>query len=223
VTTTRADSLTTKRRTLAAYVQERSPQALLGFVIVATVTRVMQGAPHWIDAVVVLIVIGLVGPVEWLIHRFLLHAPADSHRFTTLGTGRVHVEHHRDPAEIRWLLLCWHDAIRFSVALVAVVSAWSVPLALIMGASPLRTATTAAAAALVALAHYEWIHLLVHTRYRCRSRYYSALARHHRLHHYRNERYWLGVTSRNGDRLLGTMPPRSAVAPRSAHLASEGP
>lgn len=58
----------------------------------------------------------------------------------------------------------------------------------------------------IGLAHYEWVHLLVHTRYRPKWPYYRGLARNHRRHHRRNEDYWLGVTSNTGDRLLRTLP-----------------
>jgi hypothetical protein len=41
------------------------------------------------------------------------------------------------------------------------------------------------------------------------------LARNHRRHHYRNERYWLGVTSNAGDRLMRTLPKADDDVPRS--------
>ena len=53
---------------------------------------------------------------------------------------------------------------------------------------------------------YEWTHYLIHTRYRPRSKLYDRLWQNHRLHHYKNENYWLGVTMLLGDRLLGTQP-----------------
>jgi hypothetical protein len=68
---------------------------------------------------------------------------------------------------------------------------------------------------LVALLHYEWVHLLVHSRYRPRSRYYSRLAKNHRLHHFRNESYWLGVTIDTGDRLARTLPADRSAVPLS--------
>jgi hypothetical protein len=67
----------------------------------------------------------------------------------------------------------------------------------------------------VALAHYEWTHLLVHSRYRPKSRFYARLSRNHRLHHFRNERYWLGVTSNSGDRILRTLPRAKTDVPLS--------
>lgn len=38
--------------------------------------------------------------------------------------------------------------------------------------------------------------------------------RHHRLHHYKNEEYWYGVSLHLADRLLGTLPSADSV-PRS--------
>ena len=86
---------------------------------------------------------------------------------------------------------------------------WAVPVALLADGAVAAPWLTAVVLAQVALAHYEWVHLLVHTRYRPRSRYYRRLARNHRLHHFRDERSWLGVTSNLGDRLLRTYPARN--------------
>ena len=55
----------------------------------------------------------------------------------------------------------------------------------------------------------------MHTRYRPSSRLYARLARNHRLHHFRNERYWLGVTSNSGDRILRTLPRSKTDVPLS--------
>ena len=58
---------------------------------------------------------------------------------------------------------------------------------------------------------YEWTHFLIHTDVRPRTPVYRALWRHHRLHHFRNENYWYGVTGRLGDRVLGTLPGKNDV------------
>jgi hypothetical protein len=66
---------------------------------------------------------------------------------------------------------------------------------------------------------YDWTHFLIHTRYQPRTELYRRAWRNHRLHHYRNERYWLGVTSPIADVVLRTSPARDAVAvsPAAAH------
>ncbi|MEX1368505.1 MAG: sterol desaturase family protein, partial [Nannocystaceae bacterium] len=58
---------------------------------------------------------------------------------------------------------------------------------------------------------YEWTHYLCHTSYRPRGRLYRRLWRLHRLHHFKNEHYWMGVTMHFADWVLGTLPSPRAV------------
>jgi len=65
--------------------------------------------------------------------------------------------------------------------------------------------------ALGMLLTYEWTHPLIHSAYRPRHRYFRSIERAHRLHHFRNEHYWFGVTVNAADHLLGTFPAREDV------------
>lgn len=174
------------------------------------------------DLIAVAVTLLITGTVEWIIHLHLLHASEDAWTSRTLGTGSGHRRHHLDPPDLDWLLLRGVDAGVFVVAFAGVTAAWSLPLMWITGSALLGPFLTAWALAALGLLHYEWVHLLVHTRYRCRSRYYARLARNHRLHHYRNERYWLGVTTNSGDRLLGTYPADRDDVPLSDTARSLG-
>jgi sterol desaturase/sphingolipid hydroxylase (fatty acid hydroxylase superfamily) len=59
---------------------------------------------------------------------------------------------------------------------------------------------------------YEWVHYLVHSDYRPRTRAFRAVWRNHRLHHYKNEHYWFTVTTAGtADRLFGTCPDSASV------------
>jgi len=71
-------------------------------------------------------------------------------------------------------------------------------------------ATAMIVAAAIA-AYYEWIHFLTHTSYRPTGWYYKRQWRFHRLHHFKNEHYWQGVTMHLGDRVLGTLPDHAKV------------
>lgn len=53
---------------------------------------------------------------------------------------------------------------------------------------------------------YEWTHYLVHTNCRPKTRLYRRLWKNHRLHHFKSEQHWYGVTMLGGDRLLGAAP-----------------
>jgi hypothetical protein len=155
------------------------------------------------------VVVVLLGPVEWVIHRMLLHAQSTNRVAELLGTRDSHERHHRVPDDLDWLLLRRPNAIGSCLAIVLPLGA----IALVLGSVPLispevarATAASTMTAGLLALAHYEWVHLLIHSKYRPTSRYYAYLDRNHRLHHFRNERYWLCVTVDVGDRLARTLP-----------------
>lgn len=218
--TTRADSFKTKRDTLGAFLRAGSPRVLLTFMSVAVVLRVTLGNWGWGDLVVLGATLVLAGFVEWTIHLLLLHAPKDSFRNRVLKTGVGHRQHHEDPSDVESALLKTPDAILFSLIFIGFTAVWSLPLLWItnqwiVGTGLLHPYLSAVTLAYIGLAHYEWTHLLVHTSYRPKSRYYRRLARNHRLHHFRNENYWLGVTTNSGDRALRTLPRSKSDVPLS--------
>lgn len=212
----RADELRTKRTAFAAFARHGSPRVIATALTAGVGVRLLIGGWGILDLVFLAVTLLLVGVVEWCIHRYLLHAPPDSFRMRVLKTGSGHREHHLDPGHVGWLLLGTADAAIFAGMIMAGTVAWALPVTLAVGTGPAAgPIATAVVLALGALAHYEWTHLLVHTRYRPKTPYYRRLARHHRLHHFRNEEYWLGVTSNLGDRLLGTLPSNKTAVPLS--------
>lgn len=213
----RTDEITTKRDAALLFAGRGSPRVIVTALAVSIVLRLSLGQMTFADVVVIVVTFAMIGVVEWFVHRSLLHAAERSWTSRWLGLGRRHRTHHLDPLDVEYLLLRGVDAVLAVVALVAATAIWVSILtaALRVGGLPsptLAPVVTASAAALVALCHYEWTHLLVHTRYRPRSRFYGRRARNHRLHHFRNEAYWFGVTTNVGDRLLGTLPADRDVA-----------
>ena len=78
--------------------------------------------------------------------------------------------------------------------------------------APLPLAITATATTLTMILNYEWVHYLIHTSYQPKTRLYRRLWRHHRLHHFKNEEFWFGLTMLSGDTLMKTNPqPGEAV------------
>lgn len=211
----RADELTSKRATLHVFARRGSAQVFAAVAALALTLRLMVGEFGRGDLLVFAVTIAAVGPVEWTIHRYLLHADERAWTSRRLGTGDGHRRHHLDPPDLQWLLLAGADAAVFIGVFSALTVLWTLPLATLIGASGPGAWLTGCACAAAALLHYEWVHLLVHTRYRCRTPYYRRLARNHRLHHFRNERYWLGVTTNAGDRVLRTYPRSKRDVPLS--------
>lgn len=214
-TATSASELRTKRDIASAYVRNPSPQLMFATLAVAVVARIVVGQWSPLDLVMVAVVIAINGTFEWAVHLFLLHAPEGSIRMRVFGTSVGHRRHHLNPPDLRYLMLHPVEVIQFMPLLAVFAALISVPWLWVFGLPALAPFVTTLVAVYVGLAHYEWTHLLVHARYRPTSRFYARLSRNHRLHHFRNERYWLGVTSNSGDRILRTLPRSKTDVPLS--------
>ena len=197
------------------FVHRGSAQVFAVVSLTLLAVRAVIGQPDRGDVIVIGATIMIAGPVVWVIHNYRLHADDAAWAARVLGTGDRHREHHLDPPVVDWIFVQGSDAVVFVTAFGVVTAAWTVPLMWATGSATAGPFVTALACAALGLLHYEWVHLLAHTRYRCRNRYYSRLARNHRLHHYRNEEYWLGVTTNSGDRLFGTYPHDKSAVPLS--------
>jgi sterol desaturase/sphingolipid hydroxylase (fatty acid hydroxylase superfamily) len=203
------------------FLRQPSPPYLLGAVAAALGLRLAQGAWGWRDAVMALALVAVTPFVEWAIHVYLLHArPIEIRgRRVEMLTAREHRSHHQAPSVLAGVLLPVYGVLIF-LAMIAVVNwALSFPIHLVLGGPRLAYATTGVLVSYAILAAYEWTHFLIHAPYKPRGRYFKAIWRNHRLHHFKNERYWFGVTSTIGDRVIGTQPDQRSV-PRSATARS---
>lgn len=208
------------RQMFSEFLSFPSPRLLLPVAGLTVGARL--GLRRWTkrDAVIVAGILGAEPFTEWLIHVFVLHM-----RPRTLGGRRIdpllprkHREHHSDPRDPDLVFVPMPVMRRIlPVALVG----WA------LAERNLRTALTGAATSYAMLSVYEWTHYLIHSAYRPRHRPYRTLWRAHRLHHYRNERYWFGVTTHLGDRVLSTYPGREDVplspTARTLGVADTGP
>lgn len=206
---------------LRVFVRQPSPPYLFAAVMLALVLRLVQGELGWRDLVMVVGLVAVTPFVEWAIHVYLLHARP----FTVMGhrmemlSAREHRAHHEAPSVLEGVLIPVYAVLLFLVAIAAVNWGLSFPIHLLLGGPRLAFATTGVLASFSILTAYEWTHFLIHTPHRARARYYKAIWRNHRLHHYKNERYWFGVTSTVGDRVIGTLPDQRTVE-RSATARS---
>ena len=116
-----------------------------------------------------------------------------------------HRRHHRDP---------WRTATLFITT-----SAYFFNVPLVFGtlfaiARDVRLALTGSFAYFLTLLCYEWVHLLIHTAYVPRSNWYRRRWWNHRLHHFKDSRYWFGITSPMWDIVLRSRPDPSVIATR---------
>jgi hypothetical protein len=198
----------------------RSPKVIAAGIVAAAALRIALGAFTWRDAVAAAAMLAVYPFGEWAIHVHLLHL--EPFRFrgrrVELATAKAHREHHERPNHLGLILLAPLEAAALMLLAVPVVlAAFSLVL-------PLRALVTAAFAGYVLIGIYEWTHFLIHTAHRPKSRFYKAIWRNHRLHHFKNEHYWHGITSTVADRVLHTAPdqkdvPRSRTARSLRHSA----
>jgi hypothetical protein len=189
----------TLREAGAEFARYPSPRLLAGEALVLLVVRLLWPGWSLADAVVVLALLAANPFVEWLIHVYVLHCPADGGRLDR-AAGYSHRRHHEEPRDLRFQFIHPYTIYGAMGLNALLVLAFRTP-----------AAVTGVLFATVLTLVYEWVHFLIHTDYAPRHAVYRRLHRAHRLHHFRNERYWLGVTTRTGDRVLGTNPRKEDV------------
>jgi hypothetical protein len=208
-------------KTLAAargeFARKHSPWMILGAILVLAGLRIALGGIGWRDAIAVAAMLVVYPFGEWAIHVYLLHMKPIKIRGRRIDppAARDHRAHHRAPNDLTMLLLTPKElaqllflAVPFTVAIGALI------VGLVAGTVPVGALLSAAIAGYALIFVYEWTHFLIHTAHRPKSRYYRAVWRNHRLHHFKNEHFWHGITNNVSDRVLGTNPDQSTV-PRS--------
>ncbi|MCU1588357.1 MAG: fatty acid hydroxylase [Frankiales bacterium] len=181
------------------FLRHPAPLLLMGQLAVLAVARGLVGDWAWTDLIIAAAVVAAQPFTEWVLHVTVLHCPADG-RLRDKIAGYSHRRHHEEPRDLRYQFI--HPNI--------VYGGWVVDL-VILAIFRNHGALTGVLVATILALNYEWIHFLIHTDYQPKHELYRRLHRAHRLHHFRNEQYWLGVTARTGDRLLGTNPRKEDV------------
>jgi Fatty acid hydroxylase superfamily len=199
------------------FARRHSPWMILGAISALAVVRALIGDLTWRDAVAVGAMLVVYPFGEWAIHVYLLHAKPMRVRGRTieLPTTRDHRYHHRHPNNLMTLLLDAKELAQLLLlAVPAVILVGGLLVGLVAGPVPIGALISAALAGYVLVGVYEWTHYLIHTAYVPRTAAYRRVWRNHRLHHFKNERYWHGITNTVADRVLGTMPDQADI-PRS--------
>jgi sterol desaturase/sphingolipid hydroxylase (fatty acid hydroxylase superfamily) len=186
-----------------------TPWMILTLVVGAVAARIAVGGLALRDLWAPLVLALLFPFVEWVIHVFILHWRPRKLGRVTVDTlvARDHRRHHANPREIDLVFiptptLPW---------LIAAIVALPLGIGALVGAPVSATLSFIVVESLI-LMGYEWTHYLVHTDYKPRHRFYKAVWRNHRLHHFKNEHYWFSVTtSGTSDRVLGTYPDPATV------------
>ena len=191
------------------------PRLIAAFLVATIALRVALWGPwSWAELIGPAVIVAFEPFLEWLIHVLLLHFKPKTiaGKHVDPLVSRKHRAHHQNPRDVE-LVLVPVKVLRVALPVAAV-------FAFVVGRD--RAAVTTLAAAYAMLFTYEWVHFLIHSKYKPRHGYYRVIWRHHRNHHFRNEHYWFGVTMDFGDRVLRTAPKKDAVpvSPTAKDLAA---
>jgi hypothetical protein len=201
-----SSDIKTPREAWTAFSRKTAPRMMAVAIVLAVALRIFIGDFSWRDiaAVGAMLVIYPFG--EWAIHVHLLHSRLD------LPSTRSHRQHHEEPQRLDLINFGPVEALLILLlAAPAGVAVGALVIALFPGPVPLGMLVTMLVTAYLLIAFYEWIHFLIHTSHVPRTRYYKRVWRNHRLHHFKNEHYWHGITNTISDTVLGTNPDQKTV------------
>lgn len=201
-----------------AFFTFHSPRTFAVMLPLLLGVRIAVGGFSWADLLVIPVILATQPFAEWLIHVYLLHFKPMKifGRNFDLQIAKFHRAHHRDPWKLDLVFIPRRAG---WVGLAILAMAWFA-----FSPSP-QIALSGVVGTVLTTFVYEWTHYLTHTAYRPRTELYRNLWRYHRLHHFKNEHYWQGVTTHLGDRLLGTLPDHTKVpnSPTCRTLGVEAP
>jgi len=190
-----------------------SPRAALAALAIALCARLYVGEWSWRDLLPPLALLAAQPFVEWVIHKYLLHLPpiqVFGRRIELYGSIQ-HRNHHLAPSDLDRVLLKPIEVMSFLVQIAIAMALITLAVAAPIGWPVIPLALTGIVFAYIGLLRYEFSHFLIHTPYVPRTRWYRTIWRNHRLHHFKHEGYWMGVSSNLGDRLLHTNPDQRSI------------
>lgn len=225
-------ALTSKRAELTGlgacwreFTRRFSPRAVMGACALTLAARIYVGQWSWRDLMPPLALLAAQPFVEWGIHKYLLHLRPIRvlGRRVELYGSIQHRNHHLAPSDLERVLLKPVEVVSFLVQIPVVVAVLTLAMGAATGWPVLPLALTGIAFAYLGLFRYEFSHFLIHTPYVPKTRWYRTIWRNHRLHHFKHEGYWMGVSSNLGDRVLHTNPDQRTVAksPTARTLGAE--
>ncbi|HTZ55747.1 MAG TPA: sterol desaturase family protein [Candidatus Acidoferrum sp.] len=127
---------------------------------------------------------------EYTTHRFLFHAQPSKMPWLLKLQHRLHYDHHIDPPKLELLFLpLWFvipTTVLYYGVYVAITRDPVLALSLTFGS-------------VCALLYYEWVHYVAHVPFNPITPLGRYVKKYHLWHHFKNERYWYGVTNPSMD------------------------
>lgn len=143
----------------------------------------------------IFILIILLSPFnEYFIHKYFLHFPMQKNKLINKFLQNIHYQHHLDTKNVDFIfaqLWLTFPALILDI-LIAYFISFSINIALVVGVSIIFYYLI-----------YEWFHFVAHSAYTPKNAYMKYMKKYHILHHFKNEKYWFGVTNPIADFIFG--------------------
>jgi 4-hydroxysphinganine ceramide fatty acyl 2-hydroxylase len=127
---------------------------------------------------------------EYTTHRFLFHAQPSKMPWLLKLQHRLHYDHHIDPPKLELLFLpLWFvipTALLYYAVFLAITRNAALALSLTFGS-------------ICALLYYEWVHYVAHVPFSPVTPFGRYIKKYHLWHHFKNEKFWYGVTNPSMD------------------------
>lgn len=172
------------------------------WVLFATLVATAMAFPAPYAWTLVLAGIVIHVPVEYVLHRFYLHANAGTNERLKARLHQLHIAHHEDPADPDFL---------FNFPSVSILTTAFFFAIYLLASRSLGAAAALTAGQFAAFLYYEYAHWAAHHDPNPRLPWVRAMKRHHLLHHFKNEHYWFGVTQPAMDVVVGTNPKSETI------------
>lgn len=163
--------------------------AILALAIVASIVAFsIHAVPFSILAALIGAAVFFVS--EYTTHRFLFHAQPSTMPWLLKLQHRLHYDHHIDPPTLELLFLpLWFvipTSVLYYAVYVAITRNPALALSLTFGS-------------ICALLYYEWVHYVAHVPFVPVTPFGRYVKKYHLWHHFKNERFWYGVTNPSMD------------------------
>jgi sterol desaturase/sphingolipid hydroxylase (fatty acid hydroxylase superfamily) len=184
------------RELVVAFFTYYSIQAYLALFAVASVLAFVWSDGWLLPLVSAGLMVVLYPLIEYLLHRYVLHAQfLYRHAGTARLWKRIHYDHHQNPHELRVLF----GALYTTLPPIALIT---LPIGTLVG-GPGGAAAAFAAGCLI-ISAYEFCHCVQHLPWTPKNRWLRDIKRRHLAHHFHSERGNYGITSNLWDRVFGT-------------------
>lgn len=205
---TAGSSPSTANAAFRTFFANTSSQILTILIVTLVTAKLFVGQWSWMDLVAAAVIFAGWPLLEWFIHVVLLHnKPRELlGRSVDFLLPQTHRWHHADPWNLEHVFIPLH--------IYPLVAPLGIAVAFVF--LPLGLACSVLAIYFALALHYEWVHYLSHISWCPPVRYYQRRVMEHRLHHFKSEQHWWGVSMGLGDRLLNTAP-KPASIPVSPH------